>query len=234
MDLARSLSMLALQHYDKSKWFHSLNSYLILHLPDHIKDFGPVMGWWSMIFERLQFVLKKKCHSPKKPELTLVKEINKQEFISDIGKSSIEKERLNFVFDFKKDKVCCISKGKPVKNRLIRGEIFDAFIEEMKRKYPQQHRVFLQHANAEQSIVYTYDKIRVGNILVGCTERDARNKRTKDSTIHLHNRFSPRHASRFYKEDQRGRHCFPTFASVSDIYAIKPFNRESHLLLVQS
>lgn len=137
-----------------------------------------------MIFERLQFLLKKKCHSPKKPELTLVKEINKKEFLSDIGKTIDEKDKLNFVFKYKKDKVFCICKGKPVKHKVLRQEVFEAFVKEMETKFPQQHLEFMQNANVEESIIYSYDKIRVGNILIATSARDARNKRTKDSTIH--------------------------------------------------
>ena len=103
-DLAASISLL--QFYDKSKWFRSLNMHLILHVVDQIRDFGPVMGWWSMIFERLQYLLKKKCHSPKKPELTLVKEIVKSEFLKNIqNNESIKQRQQNFVYEYSKDAV---------------------------------------------------------------------------------------------------------------------------------
>ena len=53
--------------FPEYKGYHSVNFHLILHLCDQILLYGPIMGWWSMIFERLQFKLLEQIRSPKNP-----------------------------------------------------------------------------------------------------------------------------------------------------------------------
>ena len=70
-DLAYYISKLQV-FFPDFKGFHSVNFHLILHLTDQIKLFGPINGWWSMIYERLQFKLLEQIRSPKKPTVRLI------------------------------------------------------------------------------------------------------------------------------------------------------------------
>ena len=51
--------------------FGGINFHLVMHLPYQIRLFGPISGWWSMIFERKGYELKQMIHTGKNSEVRI-------------------------------------------------------------------------------------------------------------------------------------------------------------------
>ena len=66
--LAECITILQIANED-DPLFGGINFHLVMHLPQQIRLFGPISGWWSMIFERKGYELKQMIHTGKNAEV---------------------------------------------------------------------------------------------------------------------------------------------------------------------
>lgn len=202
---------------------------LVLHIPFYIRQFGPIMGHWSMVFERLLCGLKRICKTPKNYQKQLVMEYHKREHLHQYildhpCYSHLKLEKNDNPFEFANDRddsqILLIGKASKLKedtDKVQRKAIFSHFRKEMKQKFPNLFDSYIVDCDLQQAEIESFKKIQCGNIAVSIKNKNT----TDDSYVHLKNASSPKYCSRFFEADDE----MPLFASCLGIFPIKPFFR---------
>lgn len=182
-----------------------------------------------MLFERLQYQLKRTCKTPKNYEKHVVMEHVRREFIKQQNKAVLNKEKQPHTFDHDESLITCIGKHFVCENIHEKNSVFTAFKNDIEDLYPQEAAEILAQCCPFKAKVFSYKKIRCGNcvfevknVIKKPSRYIRKHQKTKmDFYMEIRNKDSPVNSSVSY--DPEKENAFPTFARCQNIYAIKPF-----------
>jgi len=191
------------------------------------------MGWWSMLFERLQYQLKKTCKTPKSHEKHVVLEHVRRDFIQDLNNRKMQLNNNNqpYTFDFSDSFIEIIGKSSICKHPAEKKALCDHFVQRLRSKSPDQAEDLLKHFNLSLAVIKRYNKIRCGNCIFEIEfDPKIQNskyykrkfiKQTCDYYVQIRNKDTPTKSSIFF--DPTSNQEFPTFGRCKMIYSIEPF-----------
>ena len=196
-----------------------------------IKLYGCVMGWWSMLFERMQCELKKTCKTPKNYEKHVVMEHVKREFIEEKNKTVVNIDKHPHTFDITENKISIIGKSSVCMDPLEKNFVFLHFVEWFRKNSHENADEVKQQFCPVNSVLLRYSKIRVGNCVFEIESDPKKRRYTKsrsiekskmDYYVQIKNKHSPTKCSEFHHPTDPPR-MYPTFGRCKMIYAVKPF-----------
>jgi hypothetical protein len=182
--------------------------------------YGPVVGWWSMVFERIQYAVKRTCKTPKNFEKHIIMQHHKTEYLREYVAQRNKRptppppDASPFSNDFNNETVVLIGKPFFVAASGRRNSLFRHSISVFKKKFPNNHQNLLSDCDLESCVIKSFKKIRCGN----CVLSIPNNNKTDDSYIHLKNSSWCSTNSIKYNGG-----TMPLFSQCIGIYSIEPF-----------